>query len=143
MSAPHIPPVRTMTAKECMMDTFANPPMEQINASPVPLLAMAEFQGAVIGTYVHKSERHQAKQEKNIQQLKTKLETITEEKDELEDQKQLHADKIKELQSKVDKTQSELVDIKEKVTCFKPRNVKWREETMVKQINQLNKNLWL
>ena len=56
----------------------------------------------------------------------------------MEDPKQLHADKITDLQSKVDRTQSELVDIKEKVTCFKPRNVKWREETKVKQINQLN-----
>ena len=138
MSAPHNPPVRTKTAKECMMDTFANPPMEQNNASPVPLLAMVEFHGAVMGTYVHKLERHQAKQEKKIQQLKMKLETITQEKDELEDQKQLHADKIKDLQSKVDKTQSEVADVREKVTCFKPRNVKWREETKVKQINQLN-----
>ena len=138
LSAPYIPPVRTMSAKECMMDTFAHPPMEQINASPVPLLAMAEFQGEVMGTYVHKLERNQAKQEKKIQQLKTKLETITEEKDELENQKQLHADKIKDLQSKVDKTQSELADIKEKVTCFKTRNVKQREGTKVKQIYQLN-----
>ena len=100
---------------------------------------MAQFQGAIMGTYVHKLERHEAKLEKKSQQLKTKLETIIRRRKmswKIKSNYKLIKSKI--CNQKVDKTQSELADIKEKVTCFKTRNVKWREETKVKQINQLN-----
>ena len=75
-----------------------NPPFEEINASENPLIAMAEFQGAVIGTYVNTLEHNKVKQAKKIGQLKHTLDTITKEKVELEKKKNLQSEKIKQIE---------------------------------------------
>ena len=54
LESPHISTMKRKTAKEDVMDKLANPPLQQINESPETLLAMAEFQGAVLGTYLQK-----------------------------------------------------------------------------------------
>ena len=96
--------------------------MEEINASENPLIAMAEFQGAVVGTFVNKLEHNKVKQAKKIGQLKHTLDTITKEKVELEKKKNLQSEEVKLLQSK------------DTITQFKPKNVKRREETKQKQL---------
>ena len=55
--SPHIPTMKRNIAKEDVMDKLANPSLQQINESPEPLLAMAEFQGAVLGTYIQKLQK--------------------------------------------------------------------------------------
>ena len=89
LGAPHIPPIKKKGAKEQLIENMENPPLEEINASENPLIAMAEFQGAVIGTYVNKPEHNKVKQAKKIGQLKHTLDTITKEKVELEKKNKL------------------------------------------------------
>ena len=44
-------------SKEQVLYKLANPSLGQINTAPDPLLAMAEIQGAVMGTYVNQLEK--------------------------------------------------------------------------------------
>ena len=62
LESPHIPTMKRKTAKVTMMDKLVNPPLQQINELAEPLLAMAEFQGVILGTYVWKlqKKRYQA-----------------------------------------------------------------------------------
>ena len=83
---------------------------------------MAELQGAGIGTYMNKFEHNQVKQAKKIGHLTHTLDTITKEKVELEKKKNLQSDKIKQMEVK-------LLQSKDTITQFKPKNVKQREET--------------
>ena len=88
---------------------------------------MEEFQGAVIGAYVNKLEHNKVKQDKKTGQLKHTLDTITKEKVELEKGKNLQSEKIKQMEVK-------LLQSKDTITQFKPKNVKQREETKQKQL---------
>ena len=94
LGAPHIPPIKN-GVKEQLIENLENAPLEEINASENPLIAMAEFQGAVIGTYVNKLEHNKVKQAKKIGQLKHTLDTITKEKVELEKKKNLQSETIR------------------------------------------------
>ena len=117
LGAPHIPPIKKKGAKEQLIENMENPPLEEISASENPLIAMAEFQGAVIGTYVNKLEYNKVKQAKKIGQLKHTLDTITKEKVELEKKKNLQSEKIKQMEVK-------LLQSKDTITQFRPKNVK-------------------
>ena len=117
LGAPHIPPIKKKCAKEQLIENLENPPLEEINASENPLIAMAEFQGAVIGTYVNKLEHNKVKQAKKIGQLKHTLDTITKEKVVLEKKKNLQSEKIQQMEVK-------LLQSKDTITQFKPKNVK-------------------
>ena len=117
LGAPHIPPIKRNGTKEQLIENMENPPLEEISASENPLIAMAEFQGAVIGTYVNKLEHNKVKQAKKIGQLKHTLDTITKEKVESEKKKNLQSEKIKQMEVK-------LLQLKDTITQFKPKNVK-------------------
>ena len=54
MKAPYIPPLKQKSNKEKLMETLEHPPLYDINAAANAMLAMAKFQGTVIGTYVQK-----------------------------------------------------------------------------------------
>ena len=127
LGAPHIPPIKKKGAKEQLIENMENPLLEEISASENPLIAMAEFQGAVIGTYVNKLEHNKVKQAKKIGQLKHTLDTITKEKVELEKKKNLQSEKIKQMEVR-------LLQSKDTITQFKPKNVKQSEETKQKQL---------
>ena len=60
LNAPYNPPMNRRTAKEKLIDDMENPPEQQINTSAEPLVAMAEYQGMVMGKYVRGIEtKHQ------------------------------------------------------------------------------------
>ena len=44
------------SSRQNFIEALENPPLEKISSSRDPLLAMAEYQGAVMGKYVHKLE---------------------------------------------------------------------------------------
>ena len=101
LGAPHIPPIKKKGVKEQLIENLENPLLEEINASENPLIVMAEFQGAVIGTYVNNLEHYKLKQAKKIGQLKHTLDTITKEKVELEKKKNLQSETIKQMEVKL------------------------------------------
>ena len=114
LGAPHIPPIKKKDAKEQLIENLENPPLEEINASENPLIAIVEFQGAVIGTYVNKLEHNKVKQAKKIGQLKHTLDTIAKEKVVLEKKKNLQSEKIQQMEVK-------LLQSKDTITQFKPK----------------------
>ena len=65
----HIPPMKRKGSKEQVLYKLTNPPLEQINTAPDPMLAMAEIQGAVMGTYINKLEKQHVQNTKKIQNL--------------------------------------------------------------------------
>ena len=117
MKAPYIPPLKQKSDKEKLMETLEHPPLHDINAAADPMLAMAKFQGAVIGTYVQKIEHHNINRQNKIEKLKVTLETVSQEKKVAEKQTVLQDQKTKHLEA-------ELVQCKEKVKYFKPKNVR-------------------
>ena len=72
LESPHIPPTKTESSKKHVLHKLANPPMQQITTAPNPLLAMAEIQGAVMGTYVNKLEKKHAQHVKKYKTSKEK-----------------------------------------------------------------------
>ena len=98
--------------------------MEQINATLDPLLAMAEIQGAVtvMGTYVNKLASSMCNTQRKYKTSKQKC--ITLQKDQIEEEHRSKAQKVKHLEAKVRKTETELQNAKEKVSYLKPENVK-------------------
>ena len=58
--------------------------MDQINSSEVPLMAMTEFQGAVMGKYVQQLEQKVAKGKKDNKKLKDTLNVVASKRDELQ-----------------------------------------------------------
>ena len=127
MKAPHIPPLKQKSEKEKLIKTPEHPPLHDINVAADPMLAMAKFQGAVIGTYVQKIEHHNINTQNKIKKLKVMLETVSQEKKVAEKQTVLQDEKIKYLKA-------ELVECKEKVKYFKPKNIRQREETKKNQL---------
>ena len=132
MKAPYIPPSKQKSDKEKLMDTLEHPPLYDINAAADPMLAMAKFQDAVIGTYVQKIEHNNINRQNKIEKLKVTLETVSQEKKMAEKQTVLQDQKIKHLEA-------ELVQCKEKVKYFKPKNVRRREETKKNQLAIIRK----
>ena len=141
LESPHVPPVKKRSSKEEVLHKLANPPLDQINVAPDPLLAMAQIQGAVMGKYVNKLENQQVHNTKRIKNLQGKVETLTLQKDKLDEEKRAEDAKVKYLQLKVRKTETALQKEKEKVAYLKPRNVRRRDETKQKQISQLKNKL--
>ena len=141
LKCPHMPPMKRKSSKEQVLYKLAHPPVEQINAAPDPLLAMAEIQGTIMGTYVNKLEKQHVRHTKKIKDLQGKVQTITLQKDKLDEEKRSKDQKVKYLEAKVRKTEIELQNVKEKVSYLKPRNVKRRDETKQKQISSLEKKL--
>ena len=137
LEAAHIPPMRAKTAKEHLIDTLADPPLEQINSSDVPLLAMAEFQGAVMGKYIQKLEHKVAKGKKENKKLKETLNVVTSERDQLDLTEKGKGYEVKRLQTELKKSEENLLKEKERVSFLNPRNVKRREETKIRQLNKL------
>ena len=86
LESPHIPPTKRESSKKHALHKLANPPMQQITTAPNPLLAMAEIQGAVMGTYVNKLEKKHAQHVKKIQNLQGKIQTISLQKDQIEEE---------------------------------------------------------
>ena len=120
----HIPPMRAKTAKEHLIDTLADPPLDQINSSKVPLLAMAEFQGAVIGKYVQQLEKRVAKGRKENKKLKDTLNVVASKRDELQLAEKVQNHEVERLQIELKKSHDNLLKEKEKVCNLNPRNVK-------------------
>ena len=120
----HIPPMKKKSSKEQVLHKLANPPLDQINVAPDPLLAMAEIQGAVMGKYVNKLEQQHLQKAKKIKKLQAQVETLTSQKYKLDEEKRSEDTLVKHLQSKVRKTETALQKEREKVSYLKPRNVK-------------------
>ena len=137
LECPHIPPMKKKSSKEQVLHKLANPPLDQINVAPDPLLAMAEIQGAVMGTYVNKLEQQHIQSAKKIKNLQAKVVTLTSQKIKLDEEERSEDILVKQLQAKVRKTQTTLQKEREKVSYLKPRNVKRQDETKQKQIFQL------
>ena len=126
---------------EQMTSALSNPPTEKIQSSAQPLLAIAKYQGEVFGKYVQqtdaKLDRHSRKihhlqnEVKNREQqhdhMKKLLRNLEVQKDEVEKDRQHLTKKLKATRERVEELQ----------TVYKPRNVKWREETKEKQKMQL------
>ena len=99
MKAPYILPLKQKSDKEKLMETLEHPPLHDINAAADPMLAMAKFQGAVIGTFVQKIEYHNVNRQNRIEKLKVTLETVSKEKKVAERQTVLQDQKIKHLEA--------------------------------------------
>ena len=93
--------------------------MHDINAAADPMLAMAKFQGVVIGTYVQKIEHHNSNRQNKIKKLKVTLETVSQEKKVAEKQTVLQDEKNKYWEA-------ELVECKEKSEVFQTQKCKMK-----------------
>ena len=64
-SSLRVPQVQA-SSRQNFIEALENPPLETIYSSRNPLLAMAEYQGAVMGKYVHKLEKTRPKGRGNL-----------------------------------------------------------------------------
>ena len=79
---------------------------------------MAHIQGAVMGKYVNKLENQQVHNTKKIKNLQGKVETLTLQKNQLDEEKRSEDAKVKYLELKVRKTETALQQEKEKGCLF-------------------------
>ena len=134
-------PKRKVNPQEEIALALENPPMEKIAADPNPLIAMAEYQGEVIGKYVQKAEGRIAKQLHEIKHLKGQVSKKSEENEtmqaELHNRTNVIKKNIRERADLCSELNSTKAKLKEVQTQYKPKNVKRRVETKEKQIMQL------
>ena len=122
-----------------------NPPEQEINTSAEPLLAMAEYQGMVMGKYVRRTETKLQKETQKLHQVQKKVNTLNQTNETLycdvAQLKEQNAEKKMqnaEMEEKLAETKSKLEEIK---TVYKPKNAKWCEEIMERKIVQLQTNI--
>ena len=134
-------PKRKVDPQEEIALALENPPMEKIAAHTNPLIAMAEYQGEIIGKYVQKAEGRIAKQLHEIEHLKGQVSKRKAESETMQSELHKRTNVIKkniqekaELCSELNSTKAKLKEVQ---TQYKPKNVKQREETKEKQIMQL------
>ena len=128
-------------SRDQLIDAMENPPLLKIVSDPQPLLAMAEYQGGVMGKYVKQTEQKLKHRSGKIHNLNKKVMAMSAEKEALEEQLDDKAHLLQEANKAKEKITTSYVNVKSKVkelkTKYKPKNVKRREETKVKQIAQL------
>ena len=128
LNAPYNPPMKRRTAKEKLIDNMENPPEKQITTSAELLVAMAEYQGMVMGKYVRGIENKLQKETQKVHQLQKKVDTLNQTNEtlycEAAQLKEQNAEKKMqnaEMEQKLAETKSKLEEIK---TVYKPKNVK-------------------
>ena len=81
----HIPPMRAKTAKEHLIDTLADPPLDQINSSEVPLLWLwLNFKVQLWANMCNNLSKRVAKGKKENKKLKDTLNVVASKRDELQ-----------------------------------------------------------
>ena len=132
-----IPEVRK-NSQDQLIDAMENPPLLKIVSDPQPFLAMGEYEGGVIGKYVKQTEQKLKHRSSKIHNLNKKVMAMSAEKKALEEQLDDKAHLVKQANEGKEKITTSYVNVKSKVkelkTKYKPKNVKRREETKVKQI---------
>ena len=132
-----IPEVRK-DSQDQLIGAMENPPLLKIVSDPQPLLAMAEYQGGVMGKYVKQTEQKLKHHSGKIHNLNKKVMAMSAEKEALEEQLDDKVHLLQEANKAKEKITTSYVNVKSKVeelkTKYKPKNVKRREETKVKQI---------